>query len=84
MPINRLYDTWNHRIRELRPGQRITQIRNFVWLISTGTWTIRDGLRSLVDRKDQPDLSFFQIGLRITERCVTNTFPFRIDLYFYH
>jgi hypothetical protein len=33
MPINRLYDTWKRRIMELRPGQRITQIRNFVWLI---------------------------------------------------
>jgi hypothetical protein len=33
MPINHLYDTWICRIRELRPGQRITQIRNFVWLV---------------------------------------------------
>ena len=33
MPTNRLYDTWKRRIMELRPGQRITQIRNFVWLI---------------------------------------------------
>ena len=33
MPINHLYDTWIRRIRELRPDQRITQIRNFVWLI---------------------------------------------------
>ena len=33
MPINRLYDTWNRRIQELRPDQRITQIRNFVWLM---------------------------------------------------
>jgi hypothetical protein len=33
MPINQLYDTWKMRIVELRPGQRITQIRAFVWLI---------------------------------------------------
>lgn len=33
MPINRQYDTWFQRIRELRPGQRITQVRNFVWLL---------------------------------------------------
>ena len=33
MPINKLYDTWMRRICELRPGQRITQVRNFVWLI---------------------------------------------------
>ena len=33
MPINQLYHTWNQQIRELRPKQRITQVRNFVWLI---------------------------------------------------
>jgi len=33
MPINTLYDTWKMRIQELRPGQRITQIRGFVWLV---------------------------------------------------
>jgi hypothetical protein len=33
MPINELYHTWMRRICELRPGQRITQIRAFVWLI---------------------------------------------------
>jgi len=33
MPINQLYHTWNQQIRELRPDQRITQVRNFVWLI---------------------------------------------------
>lgn len=33
MPTNTLYHTWNHRIQELRPGQRITQVRNFVWLM---------------------------------------------------
>ncbi len=33
MPINELYHTWMRRICELRPNQRITQQRNFVWLI---------------------------------------------------
>ena len=33
MPINELYHTWMRRICELRPDQRITQVRNFVWLI---------------------------------------------------
>jgi len=33
MPINSLYDTWFRRIQELRPTQRITQLRNFVWLL---------------------------------------------------
>jgi hypothetical protein len=33
MPINSIYDTWKTRILVLRSGQRITQIRAFVWLI---------------------------------------------------
>jgi hypothetical protein len=33
MPINTLYHTWFQRICDLRPGQRITQLRNFVWLM---------------------------------------------------
>jgi len=33
MPINILYHIWFQRIRELRPNQRVTQVRNFVWLI---------------------------------------------------
>jgi len=33
MPINHLYDTWMQQICELQPKARITQIRNFVWLM---------------------------------------------------
>ncbi len=33
MPINTLYHTWIHWIQALRPGQRITQIRGFAWLV---------------------------------------------------
>jgi len=33
MPINHQYHTWFQRIRELRPEQRVTQVRNFVWLL---------------------------------------------------
>jgi hypothetical protein len=33
MPTNTLYHTWKLRIQELRPGQRITQVRNFAWLM---------------------------------------------------
>ena len=33
MPINQLNHTWIQEIRELHPDLRITQIRNFVWLV---------------------------------------------------
>jgi hypothetical protein len=33
MPINQLYHTWIQRIVTMRPGQRITQVRAFAWLL---------------------------------------------------
>jgi hypothetical protein len=33
MTINRLYLTWFQRIRQLRPDERVTRIRTFVWLM---------------------------------------------------
>jgi hypothetical protein len=52
----------------------------FDWLISTGTWAVKSGLRHLVDRKDRRDLSYFQIGLRLIERYVTNDEPLPFSL----
>ena len=52
----------------------------YVWLMSVGGRTVRNGLRHLVDRKDRRDLSVFQIGLRFIERSLTNAFTFRIPL----
>lgn len=33
MPITRLYHTWIARFLELQPEERITRVRNFVWLM---------------------------------------------------
>ena len=55
----------------------------YVWLISVGCRTIRDGFRHLVDRNDRRDLSVFQIGLRFIDRRLTNALPFRIPLFTY-
>ena len=52
----------------------------YVWLMSIGTRTVRDGLRNMVDRTDRRDLSIFQIGFRFIERCVTNALSYRILL----
>jgi hypothetical protein len=69
----------------LRHFQRLSRLTLavaliYVWLVSIGTRTIRDGLRDLVDRNDRRDLSIFQIGLRFIERCVTNALKIRIAL----
>jgi hypothetical protein len=55
----------------------------YVWLVSVGGRTIRDGLRHFVDRVDRRDLSIFQIGLRFIERRLTNALPCRIPLFTY-
>jgi hypothetical protein len=47
----------------------------YVWLLSTGSRTIRAGLRHLVDRKDRRDLSLFQIGLRSIDRKLLHAIP---------
>lgn len=55
----------------------------YVWLISVGGRSIRQGLRQLVDRIDRRDLSIFQIGFRIIERRLTNDLPVRVPLVAY-
>jgi hypothetical protein len=52
----------------------------YVWLVSTGTRIIRDGLRYQVDRRDRRDLSIFQIGLRFIDRQLLNSLQFRVLL----
>ena len=52
----------------------------YVWLVSIGTRAIKNGQRHWVDRKDRRDLSIFRIGLRLTERYLTNDFSFAIPL----
>ncbi len=34
MSVNQLYHTWFTRIRQLRPGERLTRVRNLAWLIT--------------------------------------------------
>lgn len=55
----------------------------YVWMISTGTHTIKNGLRFMVDRRDRRDLSIFQIGLRFIDRQLLNSLPFPLSLCFY-
>jgi hypothetical protein len=52
----------------------------YVWLISTGSKAVKNGQRHLVDRAERRDLSIFQIGFRLVERCLTNGLPISIRL----
>lgn len=53
------------------------------WSISIGTKTIQNSQRELVDRKGRKDLSIFQIGLRMVERCLINSIPCSLNLCVY-
>jgi len=52
----------------------------YVWIVSFGARIIKNGLRHLVDRKDRRDLSIFQIGLRMIDRCFINGFSVPVHL----
>jgi len=69
----------------LRHAERLSRLTLavallYAWLVSTGTRTIQDGFRHLVDRKDRRDLSVFQVGLRFMERQLINSLSFHVSL----
>lgn len=55
----------------------------YIWMVSSGTKIIQDGLRHMVDRKERRDLSIFQIGLRFVERCLVNDLSVQLALCIY-
>ncbi len=48
----------------------------FVWLISLGSWVVKNGKRHFVDRKDRRDKSYFRIGLDWLARRLRLDEPF--------
>jgi hypothetical protein len=50
----------------------------YVWIVTFGSQTIKNGNRRLVDRTDRRDLSIFRIGLDMLERCLANHQPISI------
>ena len=70
MPTNTLYHTWFQRIQELRPGQRITQVRNFVWLM-IGIYQSRSVCLSRIAGKIPGSAKLVSITRRL-ERLVDN------------
>jgi hypothetical protein len=52
----------------------------YVWLMSVGSRSIKNGRRHWVDRRERRDLSVFQIGWRMIERMVVNALHISIPL----
>lgn len=76
------FDLENTMLRHANRLSRLTLavVLLYVWSISTGTATIRNSLRPLVDRRDRRDLSVFQIGLLYIDRMFVNSLPCNIVL----
>jgi len=70
MPTNQLYHTWIQRIRELRPEQRITQVRNFVLLLC-GIYQSRSVYLSRIAGK-VPGRAKLQSTVKRFERFLSN------------
>jgi len=76
------FDLESTHLRHFRRLSRLTLAIAllYIWLISTGAKTIKNGQRHWVDRAGRRDLSIFQIGLRSVERHLTNALPVSIRL----
>jgi hypothetical protein len=66
----------NHFVRLSRLTLAIALL--YIWIVTFGSQTIKNGNRRLVDRADRRDLSIFRIGLDMLERCLANREPFSI------
>lgn len=50
----------------------------YTWLMHVGSWAVKRGLRSMVDRADRRDRSYVEIGRRWLRRCWANGLPLRV------
>ena len=66
----------NHFLRLSRLTLAVSLL--YVWIVTFGSQTIKNGKRRLVDRTDRRDLSIFRIGFDMLERCLANHEPFSI------
>lgn len=66
----------NHFLRLSRLTLAVSLL--YVWIVTFGSQTIKNGKRRLVDRTDRRDLSIFRIGFDMLERCLANQEPLSI------
>ena len=67
----------------LRDAKRIERLMlgvciAFVWLISLGSWVVKNGYRHLIDVNSRRDKSYFRLGWDWTERCFRLGYPVRL------
>ena len=67
----------------LRDVQRIERLMlgvciAFVWLITLGSWVVKNGYRHLIDHKSRRDKSYFRLGWDWIEHCMRLELPIRL------
>jgi hypothetical protein len=70
MPIKELYHTWNKLISDLRPNERITRKRNFIWML-VGLYQSRSVHTSKIAEK-VPGVARLPSKTRRIQRLLTN------------
>ena len=70
MPIRELYHSWNRFVNRLRPEERVTRKRNFVWLL-VGLYQSRSVHLSKIAEKI-PGLSCLPSRVRRIQRFLEN------------
>lgn len=70
MPIKELYHTWNKLISDLRPDERVTRKRNFLWLLA-GLYQSRSVHMSKIAEK-VPGLAYLPSKTRRIQRLLDN------------
>lgn len=76
------FDLESSRLQHFLRLSRLTLavVLLYLWTLTTGASTIKNGLRRRVDRTDRRDLSLFRIGLRWIQRMIANSGPLVIQL----
>jgi hypothetical protein len=46
----------------------------YIWIVYLGALCVKDGLVSVIHRRDRCDLSLFQLGLRILEHFLNEDY----------
>ena len=79
MSINQLNHTWFRQIRELHPQLRITQVRNFVWLM-LGIYQSRSVYLSRIAGKIPGQAKLLSIARRLS--CFLDNPSFRVGQWY--
>lgn len=74
---------FNLEATQLRDSRRIERLMlgvciAFVWLITLGSWVVKNGFRHMIDVNCRRDKSYFRLGWDWVARCICLGYPVRL------